>query len=219
MKKGKKRELTLEQVETVMDISYLICISIIFFEVMKLLEFIIRLFLPKPNNSMENATILVDPIWIMILIPIIVYFFSGLAYLWIRRKKNKKIKGILKENNANERLILKDEKIIDAIILENIEKVILKKVTTVNDSIVSIRFKNGFCKSFYLRKNFTEITGKSLKEQFINDLIKSIQLKEESYRLIIARYRLIIEGEAFVFEKELFFEEDLFEMFKLKEDE
>lgn len=132
----------------------------------------------------------------------------------IKLKKINTIKEILKEGNANKKLIIKRKELIDEILLESIEKVVLKKVEIANDFIVDIYFKGNVCKSYYLRDNFKKIMKKSFKKQLLNQLIRNIKIVENEYEYELCH--LIIEGEGSIYYEEVIFEEFLPEIFKIK---
>lgn len=225
MKKGKKREVTLEELQRRERIANRIQIKLlkltIVIEIGMILIGIILALIIKDSKIVENTVVMklfLSIVFSMILIAIIIENIEKHLQYQIEEKleqeKISKIKEMAKKGDLKGALIpiVTDRKAVATMLVKNIESVICNLEGT------------SLMLGFNPKKDFTIFTFELPIEEW---------LKEETIELILDHYvdtikiedlqegkmKVSILGEGFCYENEKVTDDDLLEMFKLKEDE
>lgn len=225
MKKGKKREVTLEELQRRERIANRIQIKLlkltIVIEIGMILIGIVLALIIKDSKIVENTVVMklfLSIVFSMILIAIIIENIEKHLQYQIEEKldqeKISKIKEMAKKGDLKGALIpiVTDRKAVATMLVKNIKSVICNLEGT------------SLMLSFNPKKDFTIFTFELPIEEW---------LKEETIELILDHYvdtikiedlqegkmKVSILGEGFCYENEKVTDEDLLTMFKLKEDE
>lgn len=219
MKKEKKRELTIKQLEKRKNIAnkisnYFIIVAIAIILVLATISIITGITLPE---YVAMKIISLSVIVIMVIYGIILKFAN--KYQKEIESKNKqeqisKLNQLICNGDIKEKAIIKDEMIKNAILCNNIDKVIFReiKVGTVipkdTDCTIELYLKDGsLLQTFFSMEDFLKLINRASKARMLNHLIKNIKIENSE---------VTIDAENFNW-KEKVTDDELIEMFELKE--
>lgn len=222
MKKEKKRELTIKQLEKRKNIAnkisnYFIIVAIAIILVLATISIITGITLPE---YVTMKIISLSVIGIMVIYGIILKFAN--KYQREIESKNRqeqinKLNQLTCNGNIKEKAIIKDEVLKNAILSNNIDRVVFTEINCEDkyevpkhsDFIVmQIYLKDNSCiQAFISIKDLLKIITESTKKQILNSIIRSIQINDSEVE---------IETNGFTY-KERITDDELIEMFELKE--
>ena len=223
MKKEKKRELTVEQLEKREDIAtkivgYIsigtICIVIVTILILCIISIVTGITFSFADIFRRFVTIGLGILFILI----IAGYFSDKYQLKIRMKKKKdkvyEIKQMSGHEDIKEKVVLKDKMLRNAILSNNIDRVVFREIKVgaiipkTADCTIELYLKDGSCmQSFFSMEDFLELINRASKDSMLNHLIKSIKIEDS---------KVEINAENFS-HKEKITDDELIEMFELKE--
>lgn len=219
MKKEKKRELTINQLEKRKNIAkkisnYFIIVAIFLILVLSAISIITGITLPE-YVAMKIVSITV--IGVCVIYGIILKF--AVKYENEIKSKNKqrkisRINQLICNGDIKEEVIIKDEMLKNAILSNNIEKVIFREIKVGAvipkdaDCTIELYLKDGsLLQTTFSMEDFLKLINRASKARMLNHLIKSIKIENSE---------VTIDAENFNW-KEKVTDDELIEMFELKE--
>lgn len=219
MKKEKKRELSINQLEKRKNIAkkisnYFIIIAIFLILVLSAISIITGITLPE-YVAMKIVSITV--IGVCVIYGIILKF--AVKYENEIKSKNKqrkisRINQLICNGDIKEEVVIKDEMLKNAILSNNIEKVIFREIKVgavipkYADCTIELYLKDGsLLQTIFSMEDFLKLINRASKARMLNHLIRSIKIENSE---------VTIDAENFNW-KEKVTDDELIEMFELKE--
>lgn len=221
MKKEKKRELTLKQLERRNNIAtktqnIAIIIDLIGLSIIAILT------IPCKDNQAIGIILLIA------LIHSTLWFGVNLISMKLAEKYKYKIsikekairvnviKKVAKDDNIEEFVTLKDKKIITDILSKNITKIVIDNIDESN-FVTSIQLSDTtWQQNIYISiEKLISVLDENSKKEMLNHLIKDIRIGNLKEKTV----EVTINGQGFCYTNTQATDDELFEMFELKEDE
>lgn len=219
MKKEKKRELTINQLEKRRNIAkkisnYFIIVAIFLILVLSAISIITGITLPE-YVAMKIVSITV--IGVCVIYGIILKF--AVKYENEIKNKNKqrkisRINQLICNGDIKEEVIIKDEMLKNAILSNNIEKVIFREIKVGAvipkdaDCTIELYLKDGsLLQTIFSMEDFLKLINRASKTRMLNHLIRSIKIENSE---------VTIDAENFNWKGKVT-DDELIEMFELKE--
>lgn len=219
MKKEKKRELTIKQLEKRKNIAnkvlgcYVI-VGLLVILVLLAISIITGITIPQyVGLKIMSLSVIVYLVIYGIIIEFPVKYEKEIVS---KNKQNQisKIKQWICNGDIKEKAIIKDEMIKNAILSNNIEKVIFREIKVGAvipkdaDCTIELYLKDGcLLQTFFSMEDFLKLINRASKARMLNHLIKSIKIENSE---------VTIDAENFNW-KEKVTDDELIEMFELKE--
>ena len=215
MKKEKKRELTFKQLEKRKNITNKISVcyviaGILIILVLSAISIITGITFPE---YVAMKIISISVIAYMLIYAIIVKFSVKYEKEIERKNKQSKISRI-NQLICNGDINIKDEMLENAILSNNIEKVIFREIKVGAvipkdaDCTIELYLKDGsLLQTFFSMEDFLKLINRASKARMLNHLIKSIKIENSE---------VTIDAENFNW-KEKVTDDELIEMFEVKE--
>lgn len=219
MKKEKKRELTIKQLEKRKNIiknisNYFIIAAIFLILVLSTISIITGITLPE-YVAMKIVSITV--IGVCVIYGIILKFavkYENEIKIKNKQRKISRINQLICNGDIKEKAIIKDEMLENAILSNNIEKVIFREIKVGAvipkdaDYTIELYLKDGsLLQTFFSMEDFLKLINRASKARMLNHLIKSIKIENSE---------VTIDAENFNW-KEKVTDDELIEMFEVKE--
>ncbi len=216
MKKEKKRELTIKQLEKRKNIAnkistYFIIVAIFVILLLSTISIITGITIPE-YVAMKIVSLAV--IGICIIYGIVIKFEAKYQEEIESKNKQNKVKQFNCNGDIKEKAIIKDEVIKNAILSNNIDKVVFREIKVGAiipkdaDCTIELYLKDGSClESFFSMKDFLKLINRATKARILNHVIKSIKIENSE---------VSIDADNFNY-KEKVTDDELDEMFELKE--
>ena len=219
MKKEKKREFTIKQLEKRKNIAnkvsgcYVI-VGLLVILVLLAISIITGITIPQDVGlKIMSLSVIVYLVIYGIIIEFPVKYEKEIVS---KNKQNQisKIKQWICNGDIKEKAIIKDEIIKNAILSNNIEKVIFREIKVGAvipkdaDCTIELYLKDGYLlQTFFSMEDFLKLINRASKARMLNHLIKSIKIENSE---------VTIDAENFNW-KEKVTDDELIEMFELKE--
>ena len=210
--KKEKRKLTLEQLEREKK----------FFErlskILVILFFLMIIFIVKAQGSVVMTIICI----VIELLLYVMILLSDKVSDKIENKIKKQmklefLKQLVKEHGGNIKAFVSimDEKVITDILSKNIEKIVIDFTQDLKVGITTIYFSNDGPQSGVriLKENLIFLLNEKCKKKILNSCVESIKLTEFGEN----KKQIVISGPGFCYVDEKASEDELLEMFELKE--
>lgn len=217
----KKGNLTLKQLEDKKRIAILIGIAISVILGLISIQIIAILKIQEINNVVFG--LIIFTMLPIVISQLLTEEFDKQIELKEKEIKAKLIKKIAKEGKLKESVVLKKEEIINELLFKEIEKVVIQTRHYQGNSIIwkdsdytlSIYLKNGDCISGikFSDKKLFDLIGEEVKENILHRIISDIYIstqKDENSALTFI-------GDTILYEQMNINDEELLEMFDLKE--
>lgn len=216
MKKEKKRELTIKQLEKRKNIAnkistYFIIVAIFVILLLSTISIITGITIPE-YVAMKIVSLAV--IGICIIYGIVIKFEAKYQKEIESKNKQNKVKQLNCNGDIKEKAIIKDEVIKNAILSNNIDKVVFREIKVGAiipkdaDCTIELYLKDGSClKSFFSMKDFLKLINRATKARILNHVIKSIKIENSEVSIDADNFN----------HKEKVTDDELNEMFELKE--
>ena len=221
--KKEKRELTLGQLETKEKIAKkVVKILVIVFEIFAVVYLVTGVICVI--ERFHSKTILLNGIPVLLFLLIVVSItckvlekIRNQITLKKDRMKLKVLKQLAKENGGNIKAFvsLKDEKAITDILSKGIEKVVIDFTLDLKVGITTIYFSNDGFQSDVItsKESLISSLNEECKKKILNNCVESIELTEFGGN----KKQIVISGPGFCYVDEKESEDELMEMFELKE--
>lgn len=221
--KKEKRELTLWQLETKEKIAKkVVKILVIVFEIFTVVYLVTGVICVI--ERFHSKTILLSGIPVLLFLLIVVSItckvlekIRNQITLKKDRMKLKVLKQLAKENGGNIKAFvsLKDEKAITDILSKGIEKVVIDFTQDLKVGITTIYFSNDGFQSDVItsKESLISSLNEECKKKILNNCVESIELTEFGGN----KKQIVISGPGFCYVDEKESEDELMEMFELKE--
>lgn len=221
--KKEKRELTLWQLETKEKIAKkVVKILVIVFEIFTVVYLVTGVICVI--ERFHSKTILLSGIPVLLFLLIVVSItckvlekIRNQITLKKDRMKLKVLKQLAKENGGNIKAFvsLKDEKAITDILSKGIEKVVIDFTQDLKVGITTIYFSNDGFQSDVItsKESFISSLDEECKKKILNNCVESIELTEFGGN----KKQIVISGPGFCYVDEKKSEDEMLEMFELKE--
>ena len=221
--KKEKRELTLWQLETKEKIAKkVVKILVIVFEIFTVVYLVTGVICVI--ERFHSKTILLSGIPVLLFLLIVVSItckvlekIRNQITLKKDRMKLKVLKHLAKENGGNIKAFvsLKDEKAITDILSKGIEKVVIDFTQDLKVGITTIYFSNDGFQSDVItsKESFISSLDEECKKKILNNCVESIELTEFGGN----KKQIVISGPGFCYVDEKKSEDEMLEMFELKE--
>ena len=221
--KKEKRELTLWQLETKEKIAKkVVKILVIVFEIFAVVYLVTGVICVI--ERFHSKTILLSGIPVLLFLLIVVSItckvlekIRNQITLKKDRMKLKVLKQLAKENGGNIKAFvsLKDEKAITDILSKGIEKVVIDFKQDLKVGITTIYFSNDGFQSDVItsKESLISSLNEECKKKILNNCVESIELTEFGGN----KKQIVISGPGFCYVDEKESEDELMEMFELKE--
>lgn len=221
--KKEKRELTLWQLETKEKIAKnVVKILVIVFEIFTVVYLVTGVICVI--ERFHSKTILLSGIPVLLFLIIVVSItckvlekIRNQITLKKDRMKLKVLKQLAKENGGNIKAFvsLKDEKAITDILSKGIEKVVIDFTQDLKVGITTIYFSNDGFQSDVItsKESLISSLNEECKKKILNNCVESIELTEFGGN----KKQIVISGPGFCYVDEKESEDELMEMFELKE--
>ena len=221
--KKEKRELTLGQLETKEKIAKkVVKILVIVFEIFAVVYLVTGVICVI--ERFHSKTILLSGIPVLLFLLIVVSItckvlekIRNQITLKKDRMKLKVLKQLAKENGGNIKAFvsLKDEKAITDILSKSIEKVVIDFTQDLKVGITTIYFSNDGFQSDVITSKESLISSldEECKKKILNNCVESIELTEFGGN----KKQIVISGPGFCYVDEKKSEDEMLEMFELKE--
>ena len=221
--KKEKRELTLGQLETKEKIAKkVVKILVIVFEIFAVVYLVTGVICVI--ERFHSKTILLSGIPVLLFLLIVVSItckvlekIRNQITLKKDRMKLKVLKQLAKENGGNIKAFvsLKDEKAITDILSKGIEKVVIDFTQDLKVGITTIYFSNDGFQSDVITSKESLISSldEECKKKILNNCVESIELTEFGGN----KKQIVISGPGFCYVDEKKSEDEMLEMFELKE--
>lgn len=221
--KKEKRELTLWQLETKEKIAKkVVKILVIVFEIFTVVYLVTGVICVI--ERFHSKTILLSGIPVLLFLLIVVSItckvlekIRNQITLKKDRMKLKVLKQLAKENGGNIKAFvsLKDEKAITDILSKGIEKVVIDFTQYLKVGITTIYFSNDGFQSDVITSKESLISSldEECKKKILNNCVESIELTEFGGN----KKQIVISGPGFCYVDEKKSEDEMLEMFELKE--
>ncbi len=223
MKKEKKRELTIKQLQKREDITNkisiysavgAICVSIVIVSILILVSLITG----TTFSSYYVISKVTSIVFVFLLICVIsLKFAKGYrSKIKVKNKENEisRIKKISSNGNIKEEIAIKSKMLENAILSNNIEKVIFREIKVGAvipkdaDCTIELYLKDGsLLQTIFSMEDFLKLINRASKARMLNHLIKSIKI--ENSEVTIDAENLNWKGKVT--------DDELIEMFELKE--
>lgn len=221
--KKEKRELTLWQLETKEKIAKkVVKILVIVFEIFTVVYLVTGVICVI--ERFHSKTILLSGIPVLLFLLIVVSItckvlekIRNQITLKKDRMKLKVLKQLAKEHGGNIKAFvsLKDEKAIADILSKGIEKVVIDFTQDLKVGITTIYFLNDGFQSDVItsKESLISLLNEECKKKILNNCVESIELTEFGGN----KKQIVISGPGFCYVDEKESEDELMEMFELKE--
>lgn len=220
--KKEKRELTLEQLETKEKIAKkVVKILVIVFEIFTVVYLVTGVICVI--EQFHSKIILIGILVLLFLVIVVSINCRVLEKIRNQitlkkdRMKLKVLKQLAKENGGNIKAFvsLKDEKAITDILSKGIEKVVIDFTQDLKVGITTIYFSNDGFQSDVITSKESLISSldEECKKKILNNCVESIELTEFGGN----KKQIVISGPGFCYVDEKESEDELLEMFELKE--
>ena len=221
--KKEKRELTLWQLETKEKIAKkVVKILVIVFEIFAVVYLVTGVICVI--ERFHSKTILLSGIPVLLFLLIVVSItckvlekIRNQITLKKDRMKLKVLKQLAKENGGNIKAFvsLKDEKAITDILSKGIEKVVIDFTQDLKVGITTIYFSNDGFQSDVItsKESLISSLNEECKKKILNNCVESIELTEFGGN----KKQIVISGPGFCYVDEKESDDELMEMFELKE--
>lgn len=221
--KKEKRELTLWQLETKEKIAKkVVKILVIVFEIFTVVYLVTGVICVI--ERFHSKTILLSGIPVLLFLLIVVSItckvlekIRNQITLKKDKMKLKVLKQLAKENGGNIKAFvsLKDEKAITDILSKGIEKVVIDFTQDLKVGITTIYFSNDGFQSDVItsKESLISSLNEECKKKILNNCVESIELTEFGGN----KKQIVISGPGFCYVDEKESEDELMEMFELKE--
>lgn len=216
MKKEKKRELTIEQLEKRANIAnkisnYFVIVAIFVILVLTTVSIITGITLPE---YVAMKVISLTVVGFLIIYAIILKFAKRYEDKIKSKNKENKISKLAINEDIKEKVFLKSKMLEDAILSNNIDRVVFREIKVGAiipkdaDCTIELYLKDGsLLQSFFSMEDFLKLINRASKARMMKHLIKSIKIENSE---------VAIDAENFNW-REKVTDDELLEMFELKE--